>query len=191
MSKTYPIKRVVAFEKGKENTAEELLQKAQGEKYIELLVPFSDPIAESPELQDASVRAMEYPHTTEDILNLLKEVSSKLDAKVILSIYSNTAYAIGYEKFCKCAKDAGVFALNIKDMPFAEKGEIKQIADACDLLIMNTLATSRPDALSAVVSDSQEVIYLSPAMYAKYSKDALEEIVADILYHDLDVLVEN
>ncbi len=191
MSKIYAIKRVVAFENGKEDTINSLLQKSEGEKYIELLIPFSDPIAETPELQDASVRAMEHPHTTEDVFELLGDVAPKLEAKIILSIYSNQAYAIGYEGFCNKAKEAGVYALNIKDMPFAEKGEIKQFADACNLLIINTLATSRPETLSDVVRDSNEAIFLSPAMNVKYSQEALEAIVEEILSCNLDILTEN
>ncbi len=169
MPNTYEIKRIVAYEHGKEKTIEDILKKSQDEKYIEVLIPFSDPIAESPELQDASVRAMEHQHTTDDIFDILSSLKDEIDAKIILSIYLNTAFAYGYENFCKRAKDAGIYGLKIKDMPFKERSEIESHTRAHNLRIVHTIATERPEVLGDVLSNSNNVIAISQNRRFKYS----------------------
>ncbi len=192
MPNTYEIKRVVAYEYGKDKTIKEIKSKGIGDKYLEILVPFSDPIAESPELQDASVRAMEHPHSTDDIFDLLKDLSGSLDGQIILSIYLNTAFAYGYKYFCRRAKDSGVYALNVKDMPFKERAELETVAHENGLNIINTIATSRPEALRDVLSSSKDAVYLSPAMSKKLSQEGLEALRISI-HNDygLDILTEN
>ncbi len=189
MSNIYEIKRVVAYENGKDATMVELVDKSKDESYIEILVPFSDPIAETPILQDASVKAMNHPHTTDDIFCLIGEVKDKIESKIILSIYLNTAFAYGYDKFCKIASESGVYALNIKDMPYAERDEIKAYANEHGLVLINTIATDREYNLKAILSDSKDVIYMSPSMLEKYGEDDLDALLEDINNnYNLDVL---
>ena len=192
MPNTYEIKRVVAYEHGKEKTIVDILKKSQDEKYIEVLIPFSDPIAESPELQDASVRAMEHQHTTDDIFDVLSSLKDEIDAKIILSIYLNTAFAYGYENFCRRAEDAGVYGLNIKDMPFKERDEIKSHAKEHGLEIVHTIATERPEALEDILSNSNDVIYVSNVMKNKCVNDGFQELIKQILgTHSIDILLES
>ncbi len=189
MPNTYDIKRVVAYERGKQASISDIKQLAEGEKYLEVLVPFSDPIAESPELQDASVRAMEHPHTTDDIFDLLCDLKEEVLSKIILSIYLNTAFAYGYDDFCKRAKESGVFALNIKDMPFKERQEVEPYAEKYGLV---TLASNNPETLSEILSASQSVVYASAAMRKKYAQNELEELLSEIKDdRGIDVLIEN
>ncbi len=192
MPKTYNIEHVVAYENGREATIEEVLRKADKQKYLEVLIPFSDPIAESPELQDASVRAMQHPHTTDDIFDLLYELKDKHEAKILLSIYLNTAFAYGYENFCRRAKESGVFGLNVKDMPFVEKQEIESHANLYDLVVVHTLATSDSETIGDILKDSSDVVYLSQSLKKKLPENTLESILSDIENtYQLDVVVAN
>ncbi len=186
MPNIYQNKRIVAYENGRDDTIDQL--KRASDKYIEVLIPFSDPIAESPKLQNASVSAMSHPHTTDDIFDLISDVSDSINAKIILSIYLNTAFAYGYDEFCKKAKESGVYALNVKDMPFKERNEMLPFLTANDIVLLNTLATADRDSLKQVLENSTDVVYISPALYSKLSKDALEELtrnIADEYYLDL------
>ncbi len=192
MPKTYTIEHVVAYENGREATVEEILHKADKQWYLEVLIPFSDPIAESPELQDASVRAMQHPHTTDDIFDILYELKDKHEAKILLSIYLNTAFAYGYESFCKRAKESGVFGLNVKDMPFVEKQEIESQAISNDLVVVHTLASSDPETIEDILRDSSDVVYLSESLKNKLPENELESLLTDIeKTYQLDVVIAN
>ncbi len=191
MPNTYKIKRVMAYENGKEGTIKDIKHQSENEKYIEVLIPFSDPIAESPELQDASVRAMNHPHTTDDIFVLLNEIKNEVSTRIILSIYLNTAFAYGYDEFCKRAKESGVYALKIKDMPFKERQEIEPFAQMYNLNVVHTLASNRPELIREVLSVSEDLVYISPAMQKKCTENELKELFDDVGdCQGIDVLIE-
>ena len=73
MSNNAKMAYLTAFEYGKEDTMEKIKAlDTQGVTYIELLVPFSDPVAENPEIQDASLRALQNGCTIEKIFDMLQ-----------------------------------------------------------------------------------------------------------------------
>lgn len=99
-----------------------------GADVIELGVPFSDPMADGPVIQQACERALEHKVRLYDVLNMVKAFREKNQTTpVVLMGYLNPIEIMGYEKFAKDASAAGVDGVLTVDMPPEEAGETLSI----------------------------------------------------------------
>ena len=181
MSNNAKMAYLTAFEYGKEDTMEKIKAlDAQGVTYIELLVPFSDPVAENPEIQDASLRALQNGCTIEKIFDMLQELQGSLQAKIILSLYINTAFRYGYERFCKKAAECGVFGLIGEDLPFEERMELKTVANSYGLQVINILARCSEERTERIAQDAQGILCVSPSLNDAISEEDFDAIIARV-----------
>jgi tryptophan synthase alpha chain len=101
-----------------ERTEELVLAMEQaGADIIELGVPFSDPIADGPVIQQAGQRALKWKTSLKDILKLVADIRKKSDIPLILMTYYNPILKFGIEAFFKAAGTSGVDGLIIPDLP--------------------------------------------------------------------------
>jgi tryptophan synthase alpha chain len=95
------------------------LQKA-GADLIEVGIPFSDPVADGPTIQESNKIALDNGITLKKILEQLTEIKAEIHIPVILMGYLNPVYQYGIEKFCADCTNAGVSGLIIPDLPTKE-----------------------------------------------------------------------
>jgi tryptophan synthase alpha chain len=88
-----------------------------GVDIIELGVPFSDPMADGPVIQEASCEALKKNVRLIDILKLVKQMRNRVNIPLILMTYYNPIFSLGDDKFLKLAKDCGVDGVIIPDLP--------------------------------------------------------------------------
>ena len=88
-----------------------------GANLIELGVPFSDPIADGPVIQEAAERALRSGTSLRKILATVKTLRQKTQIPLILMAYYNTLMAMGEKRFCREAAAVGVDGVIIPDMP--------------------------------------------------------------------------
>lgn len=94
-----------------------------GADALELGIPFSDPIADGPTLQKASIRALEHNIHPSDCFAIIKKVREKhADTPIGLLLYSNLVVHKGIDAFYEEAKAAGVDSILIADVPARESG---------------------------------------------------------------------
>ena len=99
---------------------------SSGADFIEIGMPFSDPMADGPAIQDASIRALEKGMNMKGTLAILKTFREKdSDTPVILMGYFNPIYKYGCEAFIKDAAEAGADGLIIVDLPPEEDEELR------------------------------------------------------------------
>ena len=68
---------------------------------VEIGIPFSDPTAEGPVIQEADIRALSAGMTTDGVFEIVKRVREKSDIPLCLMTYLNPVFYYGYDKFCK------------------------------------------------------------------------------------------
>jgi tryptophan synthase alpha chain len=95
------------------------LQK-HGADIIELGIPYSDPVADGPVIQQSNIQALQNGITIQKIFLQLNEIKEQLKLPVILMGYLNPVMQYGLEKFCKDAAAAGVAGIILPDMPMHE-----------------------------------------------------------------------
>lgn len=109
------------------NTTKEIIkaQEMGGCDVIELGVPFSDPVADGPVIQDASYRAICGGVNVKKIFAMMEELRSEgVDVPIIFMMYYNTVLHYGVEAFAKKCNEAGVDGLIIPDLPLEEQEEL-------------------------------------------------------------------
>ena len=105
-------------------------QQEAGIDVMELGVPFSDPVADGPVIQNASYEAIQNGATLAKVFELMKKVRNEgLNTPVVFMMYYNTAYHYGLDAFVKKCAECGVDGLIIPDLPYEEQDEILAIID--------------------------------------------------------------
>ena len=88
-----------------------------GVDFIEIGLPFSDPLADGPTIQESSTKALRNGMTTQKLFDQLKEIRSKVEIPLIIMGYFNPMLQYGVEEFCKKCAETGVDGLIIPDLP--------------------------------------------------------------------------
>ncbi len=131
-----------------------------GADIIELGVPFSDPIADGPVIQQAAERALRSGTTLRSILSMVTSLRAKTQIPLVLMAYYNNIHAFGPKRFCQEAANAGIDGLILPDMPPDEAGPLRGPAAAAGLPLIYLLApTSTVERRTFVARQSQGFVY--------------------------------
>ena len=109
-----------------------------GIDFIEVGIPFSDPMADGPVIQDAATKALRNGMTLRKLFTQITSVRKEgVKLPLILMGYMNPIYQMGYETFFRTCKEADVDGVIIPDLPFRDyMEEVKPIADKYDIRII-------------------------------------------------------
>lgn len=88
-----------------------------GVDFIEIGLPFSDPLADGPTIQESSTRALKAGMTTNKLFEQLKDIRKSVEIPLIIMGYFNPILQYGVEKFCKKCQETGIDGLIIPDLP--------------------------------------------------------------------------
>lgn len=135
-----------------------------GADIIELGMPFSDPMADGPSVQAASLRALQAGMTLHGTLAQVRGFRKNNTATpIILMGYFNPIFSYGVERFAKDADEAGVDGLIVVDLPPEEEDELKPHTDGVGLSLIRLVAPTTDDARMARVTQGTSgfVYYVS------------------------------
>ncbi|WNM63182.1 tryptophan synthase subunit alpha [Candidatus Nitrospira neomarina] len=132
-----------------------------GADLIELGVPFSDPIADGPVIQQAAERALHSGTTLKNILATVANLRKTTSIPLILMTYYNSLMAMGIKDFCANAVDAGVDGLIVPDLPPEESDLLYHATQAAGgpVSIFLLAPTSTAERRRAVIKRSHGFIY--------------------------------
>lgn len=91
--------------------------------FVELQIPFSDPLADGPTIMKACEESLRNGTKVADAFSVMKKLAGEVSIPLLFMEYYNTVYRYGVEKFCRDAKEAGASGLIIPDMPIDEEEE--------------------------------------------------------------------
>lgn len=131
-----------------------------GADIIELGVPFSDPLADGPTIQQAAERSLSRKTTLRKVLGLVKDVRQKTEIPLILMTYFNPVFRYGTGRFVRDAVRSGVDGVIIPDLIPDEAGDFLSDARGQGLDTVFLLApTSTPDRIRKVAHRATGFIY--------------------------------
>ncbi len=113
--------------------------------FIELGMPFSDPLAEGRPIQRASARALDHGVTMRDTFRRAETFRSESDTPLLLMGYVNPVLKYGIEAFCKDAAAAGVDGLILPDLPPEESDALTETAADHNLDLVFLIAPNSSD----------------------------------------------
>ena len=109
----------------------------RGIDMIEVGIPFSDPMADGPVIQEAATNALRNGMTLRKLFGQLKAIKDEVQIPLVLMGYLNVIMQYGIEKFCQSCVECGVSGAIIPDLPFKDyMEEVKPIADKYDIRII-------------------------------------------------------
>ncbi len=150
-----------------------------GADFIELGMPFSDPMADGPAIQAASLRAIKQGMTLTKTLNMAKSFrANHPDTPLILMGYYNPIYIYGKNNFIRDALAAGVDGLIIVDLPPEEDSELCDDARAADLSFIRLVTpTTLGDRLPIVLEKAGGFVYYVAIAGITGTKSAATETI--------------
>lgn len=155
------------------------LEKA-GAALIELGIPFSDPIAEGPVVQAANVRALANGCTTDQVFEMVEKLRKQTNIPVVFQAYLNQVFKYGTDRFCARCQEAGVDGIIIPDMPFEEKGEVKEFAQKYGVDLISIIVPAPQERVEKIAKDATGYIYLATALGETDNRADIKELTAQI-----------
>ncbi len=167
-----------------------------GVDIIELGMPFTDPAADGPTIEDAGLRSLKAGTTLNTILKMAAEFrQTNATTPLIIMGYCNPVHHMGYAEFSRRAKAAGIDGAIIVDLPPEEDSELRAAFEEYDLALIR-LATPTTDAarLPKVVAGTKGFVYyvsmtgITGSAFAK-GGDIKEQVAAVRAASSLPVVV--
>jgi tryptophan synthase alpha chain len=116
-----------------------------GTDFLELGMPFSDPLAEGLPIQRSSSRALEHGTTLADTLETAAHFRAESETPLLLMGYVNPILQYGTEAFCRDAHRAGVDGIILADLPVEESMGLEAAAQTHELGLVYLIAPNTPD----------------------------------------------
>ncbi len=130
-----------------------------GADLIELGIPFSDPTAEGPVIQAASLRALQGGVTTDKIFDMVARIRLASGVPMVFMTYANVVFSYGTERFVKRAADLGMNGLILPDVPYEEKEEFDTVCGQHGLDLISLIAPTSNDRIARIARDAQGFVY--------------------------------
>ena len=133
-----------------------------GVDMIEIGLPFSDPLADGPTIQESSTAALKNGMTTAKLFDQIKDIRETVDIPLIVMGYFNPMLQYGVEKFCKTCAELGIDGLIMPDLPLAEyEAHYKAIFEKYDLKMIFLITPQTSDArIKQLDAASDAFIYM-------------------------------
>mgnify|MGYP004475015241 CR=1 FL=1 len=131
-----------------------------GADLIELGIPFSDPTAEGPVIQEASLRALNAGTTTDKVFDLVRDLRKDVKIPMVFMTYANVVFSYNSEKFIKTCSEIGIDGLILPDLPFEEKDEFDDICKKYNVDLISLIAPTSDNRISMISGESSGFVYI-------------------------------
>ncbi len=162
---------------------------AHGISMIEIGVPFSDPLADGPVIQNAATKALRNGMSVKLLFSQLQDIRRDVDIPLILMGYLNPLLAYGFEAFCRKCVEVGVDGMIIPDLPFKDYIEIyKPIADSYGLrIIMLITPETSEDRIRFIDDNTDGFIYMVSSAATTGAQKSFDE-AKQAYFHRIDAM---
>lgn len=152
---------VVADDPNFDTTVDSIVTLANnGADIVEIGIPFSDPVADGPVIQDADLRAFDQGVNTNVVFDIVEKARQQTDVPIIFLTYANIPFKFGYEAFCKKCQKLDISGLVIPDLPIEEQAELRTVADQYGVHLIQLVAPTSGDRIEKIAKQASGFIYM-------------------------------
>lgn len=126
---------------------------------IEIGIPFSDPAAEGPVIQEASLRALRHHITTDDVFTMVQEIREECEAPLVFLLYYNQIFKYGTEKFLIACERIGIDGLIVPDLPFEHRAELLPQTQAHHIQLISLVTPISEKRKEMIAKNSEGFLY--------------------------------
>lgn len=130
-----------------------------GADLIEIGIPFSDPIAEGPVIQEADQRALAAGCTTDRLFDAVEEVREQIKVPVVFMTYANPIFVYGKKKFMQRCVKSGIAGVIVPDIPYEEKEELAQVCRECGVELVSLIAPTSGERVKTIAEEAEGFLY--------------------------------
>ncbi len=137
---------------------------AQSADFVEVQIPFSDPLADGPTIMKANARALENGVRPDDCFGMIARIKRTIPVPLILMTYANIPFRMGWERFAEKTEESGVSGAIIPDLPFDEREGLKAgpILRRRGIHLIPVLSSGMTDhRLRAIADQASGFLYLT------------------------------
>ena len=152
-----------------------------GADLIELGIPFSDPTAEGPVIQEANVRALKGGVTTDKIFAFVKELRKTVTVPMVFMTYANVVFSYGAERFLSTCKEIGMDGLILPDIPYEEKMEFQPICKMYGIDFVSMIAPTSDKRITMIAKEAEGFLYLVSSLGVTGTRSEIKTDLASIV----------
>ena len=131
-----------------------------GADLVELGIPFSDPTAEGPVIQEASLRALKGGATTDRIFDLVRDLRRDVKVPMVFMTYANVVFSYGADRFISTCARVGIDGLILPDIPFEEKEEFLPMCRQYGVTLVSLVAPTSANRIAMIAREAEGFIYI-------------------------------
>ena len=152
-----------------------------GADLIELGIPFSDPTAEGPVIQEANLRALQAGTTTDRIFGFVKELRTDVTVPMVFMTYANVIFSYGAEKFISTCAQIGIDGLILPDLPFEEQEEFLPLCRQYGVDLISLIAPTSENRVAMIAREAEGFIYLVSSLGVTGTRNEITTDLAPII----------
>lgn len=158
-----------------------LAMEKAGADLIEIGIPFSDPVAEGPVIQEASLRALQGGMTTDGVFEVVKKVREQSRIPLVLMTYLNPVFRYGYDRFFEKCQELSISGIIIPDLPFEEKEEAAEIAEKYGVSVISMIAPTSKERIQTIAKEAEGFLYIVSSMGVTGMREKIDTDLASMI----------
>ncbi len=165
-----------------DTTAEVIRAAAEnGADLIELGIPFSDPTAEGPVIQEANLRALKNGITTDAVFAFVRELRTDIRIPMVFMTYANVIFSYGAEKFISRCAQVGIDGLILPDLPFEEKREFLPVCRQYGVDLISMVAPTSENRIAMIAREAEGFLYVVSSLGVTGVRSEIRTDLASII----------
>ena len=154
-----------------------------GADLIELGIPFSDPTAEGPVIQEANLRALKQGVTTDQVFDLVHRLRTegKVTVPFVFMTYANVVFSYGIERFMQRCEEVGLDGIILPDVPFEEKEEFEPICLKHNVELLSMIAPTSEQRIAKIAKEARGFIYVVSSLGVTGTREQINTDLKSIM----------
>lgn len=148
-----------------------------GADVIELGVPFSDPLADGPVIQNAALRSLNGGFKVDMLFDIVKNARKNSRLPLVCMVYYSVIIGYGKERFINNCVDCGLDGLIVPDLPYEEYDELKPLIDKTDLCMIPLIAITSEERIPMLVEGCKGFVYCVSSLGVTGERKAFDKRV--------------
>ncbi len=150
-----------------------------GADLIEIGIPYSDPLADGPVIEQSSLWSLNHGFKLIDAFNCVKQIRQKSQIPIVFMVYYNTIFGYGREKFIKNCVECDVDGMIIPDLPLEEYDEIEPYLKDTNIELISLVAITSKNRIQTIADKAKGFIYCISSLgvtgiRSKFSDDVID-----------------
>lgn len=154
---------------------------AAGADLIELGIPFSDPTAEGPVIQEANERALAGGTTTDKVFDLVRDLRSDVSIPLVFMTYANVVFSYGAERFISTCAEVGIDGLILPDVPFEEKADFAPLCQRYGLDLVSMVAPTSANRIASIAREATGFIYVVSSLGVTGTRSSISTDIGSLV----------